>query len=62
MNDQQVRDLLASRGIKVSDEHLQMLVGQLGALEQLRQTLEGGPGRDYDIGLTHVLKRRQSSE
>lgn len=56
MDQESIRQLLAGRGIQVSDEHLAMLEALTGAIDQMRAALDGAPPPDSDIGLVHALQ------
>lgn len=56
MDKESIRQLLAGRGIQVSDEHLAMLEALSGSIEQMRAALDGAPPPDSDIGLIHALE------
>ncbi|HLQ84727.1 MAG TPA: hypothetical protein VK110_01130 [Salinisphaeraceae bacterium] len=58
MDKESIRQLLHSRGIQVSDEHLAMLEAQAAKMQQMRAALDGAPPDDSDIGLIHALEEQ----
>ena len=49
-----IHRILEERGIQVPEAHQEMLVQQMQAVQQLRETVDNSQLKDFDIGLTHV--------
>ena len=49
-----IHRILEERGIKVPEAHQDMLVQQMKAVQQLRETVDNSQLKDFDMGLAHV--------
>ncbi|MDN7241641.1 hypothetical protein QWY14_07540 [Planococcus sp. N028] len=52
--DQDIHQVLEERGIRVPEQHMEMLEQQMQAVSQLRATVDSSALKDFDMGLTHV--------
>ncbi|MDJ0332597.1 hypothetical protein [Planococcus sp. S3-L1] len=49
-----IHKILEERGIRVPEEHQEMLVQQMQAVQKLRETVDSSKLKGFDMALTHV--------